>query len=83
MHSLVVRVVSASSVLATACLLAFLPLARSGQERSIAPGAGGGASEVRSLVLEGFVLDVDGNSASGVVVVSGAGGQAETDAAGR
>jgi HYR domain-containing protein len=52
-------------------------LARLGSAQQLAPG-----DALGSLVLEGFVLEPDGDPAPGAVVVSSAGGKAVTDAAG-
>src|SRR5262245_37262402 len=67
----------------SAAVLGVVPRA---QERAAIPSAKRTAPEVdhgpHKMVLEGFVLGPDGNSAEGMVVVSSAGGRAVTDAAG-
>ena len=84
MRASVVRMVwSARGLALLACGL--LALARPASPRGASasePRLGPASPEARAVVLEGFVLLPDGNPGEGAVVVSSAGGQAVTDAAG-
>src|SRR5262245_41138180 len=82
--SLLRRIATAPRVLSACLLAALVPptMAASHLQEDVSPQCAGSQARGEPR-LEGFVVGPDGNVVEGALVVSSAGGKAETDAAGK